>query len=79
MLHFGLNPITNQFDTKIDGLGISTYVSEIENTDLKQPKVSKNIPTVAEVTQVCYMASFPVFVVKKLFSILTQSNNAFFN
>lgn len=45
----------NKFDTKIEGLGLSMYVSDVENTELKQPKVSKNIPTVAEVTQVRYL------------------------
>lgn len=39
------------FDTKITGLGLDMLVSEVQNTALKSPKVSKNIPTVAEVTQ----------------------------
>jgi hypothetical protein len=40
-----------KFDTKITGLGLDMLVSEVQNTALKSPKVSKNIPTVAEVTQ----------------------------
>jgi len=40
-----------KFDTKIQGLGIDMLVSEVQNTELKAPKVSKNIPTVAEQTQ----------------------------
>ena len=49
MLTFG--KFAGKWDIKIDGLGISALVSEIKNTDLKGPKVSKNIPTVAEQTQ----------------------------
>jgi hypothetical protein len=49
MLEFG--KFNNKFDTKIEGLGLKTMVSEIENTELKGPKVSSNIPTVAKVTQ----------------------------
>eukprot|EP00555_Chaetoceros_dichaeta_P002826 CAMPEP_0198250430 /NCGR_PEP_ID=MMETSP1447-20131203/1630_1 /TAXON_ID=420782 /ORGANISM="Chaetoceros dichaeta, Strain CCMP1751" /LENGTH=325 /DNA_ID=CAMNT_0043935269 /DNA_START=213 /DNA_END=1190 /DNA_ORIENTATION=- len=40
-----------KFDTRIHGLGLDLLVSDIQNTILKQPKVSKNIPTVAEKTQ----------------------------
>mmetsp|Transcript_5553 Transcript_5553/g.6401 ORF Transcript_5553/g.6401 Transcript_5553/m.6401 type:complete len:332 (+) Transcript_5553:153-1148(+) len=39
------------FDIKIEGLGISAFVKDIQNTDLKGPKVSKNIPTVAKQIQ----------------------------
>ena len=39
------------FDTKIAGYGYECLVSEVANTVLKEPKVSKNIPTVAEMTQ----------------------------
>jgi len=39
------------FDTRIRGLGLELLVSEVQTTDLKSPKVSKNIPTVAEFTQ----------------------------
>jgi len=49
MLSFG--QYNGKFDTRITGLNLDTFVSDIQNTDLKQPKVSKNIPTVAEVTQ----------------------------
>jgi len=40
-----------KYDTHIKGLGLDMYISEVQNTELKAPKVSKNIPTVAEVTQ----------------------------
>ena len=40
-----------KFDTKISGLGLDLLISEVQNTELKVPKESKNIPTVAEVTQ----------------------------
>mmetsp|Transcript_10056 Transcript_10056/g.12692 ORF Transcript_10056/g.12692 Transcript_10056/m.12692 type:complete len:322 (-) Transcript_10056:146-1111(-) len=49
MLSFG--KFNDKFDTKITGLGLDLLVSEVQNTVLKGPKVSKNIPTVAEVTQ----------------------------
>jgi hypothetical protein len=49
MLEFG--KFNGKFDTKILGLGLDLLVSEVQNTALKDPKVSKNIPTVAEVTQ----------------------------
>lgn len=49
MLEFG--KFNGKFDTKINGLGLDLLVSEVQNTVLKAPKVSKNIPTVAEVTQ----------------------------
>lgn len=49
MLDFG--KFNGKFDTRIKGLGLDLLVSEVQNTKLKEPKVSKNIPTVAEVTQ----------------------------
>jgi len=49
MLEFG--KFNGIYDTKINGLGLDMYVSEVCNTELKVPKVAKNIPTVAEVTQ----------------------------
>jgi len=49
MLSFG--KFNGKFDTRINGLGLDLLVSEVQNTVLKQPKVSKNIPTVAKVTQ----------------------------
>lgn len=49
MLEFG--KFNGKFDTKITGLGLDLLISEVQNTELKVPKVSKNIPTVAEVTQ----------------------------
>ena len=49
MLEFG--NFKGKYDTRIHGLGLDMYVSEVANTELKVPKVAKNIPTVAEVTQ----------------------------
>ena len=49
MLSFG--KFDGKYDTRINGLGLDMLVSEVQNTELKSPKVSKNIPTVAEVTQ----------------------------
>mmetsp|Transcript_27442 Transcript_27442/g.60564 ORF Transcript_27442/g.60564 Transcript_27442/m.60564 type:complete len:326 (-) Transcript_27442:2237-3214(-) len=49
MLSFG--KFNGKYDTHIKGLGLDMYISEVQNTELKGPKVSKNIPTVAEVTQ----------------------------
>jgi Cytidylate kinase len=49
MLSF--DKFNGKFDTRINGLGIDAMVSEVQNTMLKEPKVAKNIPTVAEVTQ----------------------------
>lgn len=39
------------FDTRIHGFGMDYLVSQVQNTELKAPMVSKNIPTVAECTQ----------------------------
>uniref|UniRef100_A0A7S2WKD6 (d)CMP kinase n=1 Tax=Eucampia antarctica TaxID=49252 RepID=A0A7S2WKD6_9STRA len=50
MLSFGKFK-DGKYDTRIQGLGLDLLVSEVQNTDLKVPKVSKNIPTVAECTQ----------------------------
>lgn len=41
----------DKFDIRINGLGLDVRVSEVANTLLKEPKVSKNIPTVAQETQ----------------------------
>merc|ERR1711963_1393545 len=41
----------DKFDVKIEGLGLKYFVSEVEKTVLKDSKISKCIPTVAEVTQ----------------------------
>jgi cytidylate kinase len=49
MLSFG--EYEGKYDIRINGLGLDLLVSKIQNTELKSPKVSKNIPTVAEVTQ----------------------------
>jgi len=40
-----------QYDTRIHGLGLDMLISKVQNKELKGPKVSKNIPTVAEYTQ----------------------------
>lgn len=49
MLEFG--KFNGKFDVKIEGLGMKYFVSDIEKTVLKESRVGKNIPTVAEVTQ----------------------------
>lgn len=49
MLHFG--KFNGKYDTHISGLGLNLYVSQVENTLLKESKVSKTIPTVAEKIQ----------------------------
>jgi hypothetical protein len=49
MLTFG--KFDGQYDTRIHGLGLDMLISQVQNTELKSPKVSMNIPTVAEVTQ----------------------------
>ena len=38
MLEFG--KFDGKFDTKIEGLGLKLMVSEVQNTELKGPKVS---------------------------------------
>eukprot|EP00908_Phaeocystis_cordata_P014573 Transcript_25680.p1 GENE.Transcript_25680~~Transcript_25680.p1 ORF type:complete len:335 (-),score=172.60 Transcript_25680:168-1172(-) len=48
-LSFG--KIDGKFDTAIKGYGLDLKVSEVANTVLKEPKVGKNIPTVAKMTQ----------------------------
>jgi len=39
------------YDIRINGLGLDVRVSQVANTLLKEPKVGKNIPTVAKETQ----------------------------
>lgn len=39
------------FDVKIEGLGLKYFVEEVKNTELKESKIAKNIPTVAGETQ----------------------------
>jgi hypothetical protein len=51
MLSFGKFGDSDEYDTRIQGLGLDFLVSQVQNTQLKAPKVSKNIPTVAEKTQ----------------------------
>jgi len=51
MLSFDKQGSSGNFDTRIHGLGLDYLVSEVQNTILKETKVAKNIPTVAEVTQ----------------------------
>jgi hypothetical protein len=50
MLSFGKFQ-NDQYDIRIHGLGLDLLVRDVQNTLLKDPKVSTNIPTVAEVTQ----------------------------
>jgi cytidylate kinase len=50
MLEFRKND-QGEYDTHIHGLGLDLWVSAVQNTVLKSPPVSKNIPTVAEFTQ----------------------------
>lgn len=49
MLEFGM--FRGRYDIKIKGLGIDEFVSDIANTKLRGPEVSRNIPMVARVTQ----------------------------
>lgn len=49
MLEF--DKFDGKFDVKIEGLGLKYFVTEVEKTVLKESKVGKNIPTIAEVTQ----------------------------
>ena len=51
MLSFGKRPDSGVYDTRIQGLGLDLYVTDVQNTTLKTPVVSKNIPTVAQATQ----------------------------
>merc|ERR1719478_628460 len=51
MLEFNKFGDATAFDVKIEGLGMKHFVSEVEKTVLKDSKVAKNIPTIAEVTQ----------------------------
>lgn len=48
-LKFG--KFNGEFDINVKGHGYDVLVSEVANTMLKEPRVSKNIPTIAEVTQ----------------------------
>jgi len=49
MLSFG--KFNGKWDIRVKGLGLDFLVSEVSNTLLKEPKVGKHIPTVAERTQ----------------------------
>lgn len=49
MLEFG--KFDGKFDIRVNGLGIDAKISDVANTLLKEPKVAKNIPTVAKETQ----------------------------
>jgi len=60
-----------QWDTRINGMGIDAYVSQVQNTLLKTPLVSKNIPTVAKYTQ-GEVIHFAASAISKL-----ESNNIF--
>ena len=50
-LSFGKFGPGGAFDIKVEGYGLSLLVSEVANTALKDPKVGKNIPSVAKLTQ----------------------------
>ena len=43
--------VDGKFDTRIKGYGLDLLVSQVQNTTLKEPRVGKNIPTVAKMTQ----------------------------
>merc|ERR1719277_380601 len=49
MLEF--DSFDGKFDIRINGLGLDLRVSQIANTLLKEPRVSRNIPAVAKETQ----------------------------
>ena len=51
MSMLAFDKFNDKYDTRIRGLGLELYISNVQNTDLKGPKVSKNIPTVAQQTQ----------------------------
>jgi len=50
-LSFGKFRHDGKFDIRVKGYGLDLLVSQVANTTLKDPKVGKNIPTVAEMTQ----------------------------
>jgi len=50
-LSFGKFGSGGAFDIKVEGYGLNLLVSQVANTTLKEPKVGKNIPTVAKMTQ----------------------------
>ena len=50
-LSFGKYGPGGAFDIRIKGYGLEMLVSQVANTALKDPKVGKNIPTVAKMTQ----------------------------
>lgn len=72
MLSFGKHPDTGLYDTHIVGLGLDLWVSKVQNTDLKSPKVSKNIPTVAEATQVRIRVNVEVWTVVLKIVLITS-------
>ena len=50
-LSFGKFGPAGAFDIAIKGYGLDLLVSQVQNTILKEPRVGKNIPTVAKMTQ----------------------------
>lgn len=62
-----------QYDTRIQGLGLDLLVSQVQNTVLKSPKVSQNIPTVAEVTQ----GEVILFAAEAMQRMTTETPNLF--
>jgi cytidylate kinase len=51
MTMLSFEKVNSKWEVVINGLGLNTTVSQIENTELKKPMVAKNIPTVAQQTQ----------------------------
>ena len=72
MLEFGKFD-GSSYDTRIQGLGLDLYVSQVQNTVLKSPKVSQNIPTVAQVTQ----GEVILFAAKAVQTMTQQESNLF--
>ena len=73
MLSFGKFGQDDKYDTRIQGLGLDLFVSEVQNTLLKSPKVSQNIPTVAQVTQ----GEVILFAAEAMQRMTTETPNLF--
>ncbi|KAL7565486.1 hypothetical protein ACA910_012225 [Epithemia clementina (nom. ined.)] len=73
MLSFGKFGDDDKYDTRIQGLGLDLLVSQVQNTVLKSPKVSQNIPTVAEVTQ----GEVILFAAEAMKRMTTETPNLF--
>jgi len=73
MLTFG--KFDGVYDVSIKGLGLDLMVSKVCNTVLKGPKVSKNIPTVAGVTQgevIAFVANATSILAADGFNVLVE-------